>query len=201
MSHSSNSKTLWSHSILGLNTQTPNPNNHTKPNIASHSSKIFKHSDHNQSLVFRGLSPPTTSGFLEQMVRCVPLNAARLSPLSLKELWVKTLMHRTSGTILATSRNKVKHLSPLHCFTQPKGYNTRTNPLPLLHTGEEDPFPLLHTSERVFTGFLGMENLAQHLIPARTFKHDKTLSTCNTSEFTDCHKFHTITSCMGNNVR
>jgi len=24
-----------------LNTQTPNPNNHTKPNIASHSSKIF----------------------------------------------------------------------------------------------------------------------------------------------------------------
>jgi len=24
-----------------LNSQTPNPNNHTKPNIASHSSKIF----------------------------------------------------------------------------------------------------------------------------------------------------------------
>jgi len=38
-------------------TQTPNPNNHTKPNIASHSSNIFKHSDHTQALVFRGLSP------------------------------------------------------------------------------------------------------------------------------------------------
>jgi len=41
MSHSSNTETLCSHSILGLNTQTPNSNNHSKPNIASHSSKIF----------------------------------------------------------------------------------------------------------------------------------------------------------------
>jgi len=31
MLHSINTKTLWSQSILGLNTQTPNPNNHTKP--------------------------------------------------------------------------------------------------------------------------------------------------------------------------
>jgi len=39
-------------------TQKPqNPNNHTKPNIASQSFKIFKHSDHNQALVIRGLSP------------------------------------------------------------------------------------------------------------------------------------------------
>jgi len=34
-------ETLLSQSILGLNSQTPNPNNHTKPNIASPSSKIF----------------------------------------------------------------------------------------------------------------------------------------------------------------
>jgi len=82
-------------------------------------------------------------------------------------------MHRTSGTILATSRNKVKHLSPPHCFTQARGYNTWTNPLPLLHTGEEDPFPLLHTGERVFTGFLCTKNLTQHLIPPRSFKQGK----------------------------
>jgi len=46
-------------------------------------------------------------------------------------------MHRTSGTILATSRNKLKHLSLPHYFTQARGYNTRTNPLPLLHTGKK----------------------------------------------------------------
>ena len=47
------------------------------------------------------------------------------------------------------SQNKVKHFSLPHYFTQVRGYNTRTNPLPLLHTGEEDPFPLLHTDERI----------------------------------------------------
>jgi len=102
-----------------------------------------------------------------------PTITARLSSLFLKELWVNTSMHHTSGSILATSRNKVKHLSLLHCLTQARGYNTRTNPLPLLHTGKEDPFPLLHTSERVFTGFLGTENLIQHLIPTRAFKQGK----------------------------
>jgi len=91
-------------------------------------------------------------------------------------------MHRTSGTILATSQNKVKHLSPTYCFTKAREYNTRTNPLPLVHTGEEDTFPLLHIGERVFTGFLGMENLTQHLIPPRAFKQSKILSICNTSE-------------------
>jgi len=35
--------------------------NHPKPNIASYSLKIFKHSDHNQALVF----PTTLSSFLE----------------------------------------------------------------------------------------------------------------------------------------
>jgi len=82
-------------------------------------------------------------------------------------------IHRTLGTILATSRNKVKHFSPLHCFTQARGYNTRTNPLSLLHIGEKDPFPLLHTGERVFTRFLGMENLTQHLIPLRVLNKVK----------------------------
>jgi len=38
-------------------TLNQNAINHAKPNIASHSSKIFKHSDHNKSLVFRDLSP------------------------------------------------------------------------------------------------------------------------------------------------
>ena len=143
--------------------------------------------------------PTTTSSFLEQMVRCVPLNATRLSPLSLKELWVKTSMHRTSGIILTMSRNKVKHLSPPHCFTQARQYNTRTIPLPLVHTGEEDPFPLLHTGERVFTEFLGTENLTQHLIPPRAFKQNKILSICNTSELQICqqntyyHLIHIIT--------
>jgi len=126
--------------------------------------------------------PTTTSSFLEQMVRCVLLNATRLSPLSLKELWVKTSMHRTSGTILATRQNKVKHLSPLHYFTQARGYNTWTNPLPLLHTGEEDPFPLLHTGKRVFIGLLGTENLTQHLIPPRALQARQTLPTYNTWE-------------------
>jgi len=82
-------------------------------------------------------------------------------------------MHRTSDTILATSRNKIKHLSPPHCFTQARGYNTRTNHLPLVHTGEEDPFPLLHTGERVFTGFLGVKNLTQYLIPPRVLNKAK----------------------------
>ena len=82
-------------------------------------------------------------------------------------------MHRIPGTILATSRNKVKHLSLPHCFTQAREYNTRTNPLPLLHIGEENPFPLLHTSERVFTRFLDTKNLTQHLIPPRTFNKAK----------------------------
>ena len=106
--------------------------------------------------------PTTTSSFLEQVVRCVPLNVVRLSPLSLKELWVKTLMHRTSGTILATSRNKVKHLSPFHYFTKARGYNTRTNPI-----------PLLHICEIVFTGFLGTKNLTQHLILPRALQARK----------------------------
>jgi len=136
-------------------TLNQNSINHAKPNITSHSSHSSSHIVIINNLWFSAAShPTTTSSFLEQMVRCVLLlNAVRLSPLSLKELWVKTSMHRTSGTILATSRNKEKHLSPPHCFTQVRGYNTRTNPLPLLHTGE-----------RVFTGFLGTENLTQHLI-------------------------------------
>jgi len=79
-------------------------------------------------------------------------------------------MHRTLGIILATSRNKMKHISPSHYFTQARGYNTQTNLLILLHTGENDPFPLLHTGKRVFTGFLGTENLTQHSIPTRAFK-------------------------------
>jgi len=83
-------------------------------------------------------------------------------------------MHRTSGTILATSQNNEKHLSPPHCFTQARGYNTRTNPLPLFHTGEEDPFPLFHTGERVSTGLLGTENLA-------TFNSTKSFSTRQTT--------------------
>jgi len=91
-------------------------------------------------------------------------------------------MHHTLGTILATSRNKEKHLSPPHCFTQARGYHTRTNHLPLLHTGEKDPFPLLHTGERVFTRFLGTENLTQHLIPPRVLQARQTLPTCNTWE-------------------
>jgi len=78
-------------------------------------------------------------------------------------------MHRTPGTILAMSRNKVKHLSPSHCFTQAREYNTQMNPLPRLHTGVEDPFPLLHIGERVFTGSLGTVNLTQHLISPTAF--------------------------------
>jgi len=109
-------------------------------------------------------------------------------------------MHRTSGTILATSQNKVKHLSPPHCFTQVRGYNTRTNHLPLLHTGEEDPFPLLHTGEIVFTGFLCTENLTQHLIPPRVFKQIKILSTCNTWRFLITNQIHTITLCLKNKI-
>jgi len=67
----------------------------------------------------------------------------------------------------------VKHFfSPL-CFAQAREYNTRTNPLPLLHTSGDDHFPLLHTGERVIIGSLGAENLTQHLIPPRLFKQDK----------------------------
>jgi len=97
-------------------------------------------------------------------------------------------MHHTSGTILGTSRNKVKLLSLPHCFTQVRGYNTRTNPLPLLHIGEDDPFPLLHTSERVTTGFLGMENLTQHLIPTKVFKQGKTLPNMQHMRITYCQQ-------------
>jgi len=109
-------------------------------------------------------------------------------------------MHCTPGTIVAMSRNKVKHFSPPYCFTQTREYNTRTNPLPLLHTSEEYPFPLLHTSERVFTGSLGTENLTQHLIPPKSFKKGKILSTCNTSELQIANEIHIITSCMENKV-
>jgi len=142
--------------------------------------------------------PTTTSSFLEIDGSTCPIIAARLSPLFLKELWVKTSVHRTSGTILATSWNKVKYFSPPYCFTQVREYNTRTNPLPLLHAGEEDPFPLLHTGERVFIGSLGMENLTQHLIPPRVFKKGKTLSTCIGLELQIANKTHTISSCMEN---
>jgi len=72
---------------------------------------------------FVAFYPTTTSSFLEIDGSMCPTIAARLSPLFLKKLWVKTLMHRTLG-ILATSRNKVKHLSPLHCLTQAREYNT-----------------------------------------------------------------------------
>ena len=105
-------------------------------------------------------------------------------------------MHRTSGTILATSRNKVKVLFPSHFFKQAREYNTQTNPLPLLHTGEKDPFPLLHIGERVFTRSRGTKNLTQHLIPPRAFKQGKTLSTCNISELQIANKIQTITSCI-----
>jgi len=119
--------------------------------------------------------PTTTSSFLKIDRSMCPAMAVRLSPIFLKELWVKTLMHRTPGTILATSQNKVKHLSAPHYFTQAREDNTRTNPLPLLHTGEEDPFPLLHTGERVIIRSLSTENLTQPLIPPRVFKKGKTL--------------------------
>ena len=109
-------------------------------------------------------------------------------------------MHRTSGTILAMSRNKEKHLSPPHYFTQARGYNTRTNPLPLLHIGEEDPFPLLHTGERVFTRFLGTENLTQHLISPRAFDKTKHSQHPNTCEYHIAIQVYTITSCLKNKV-
>jgi len=105
------------------------------------------------------LYPTTTSSFLEIDGSTCPTIAVRLSPIFLKELWVKPSMHHTPDTILAMSRNKAKHLSLSHCFTQAKEYNTQTNPLPLLHTGEDDSFPLLHTGERVFTRSLGTKNL------------------------------------------
>jgi len=98
------------------------------------------------------------------------------------------------------SQNKLKHLSPPHCFTQAREYNTRTNPLPLLHTGEKDPFPLLHTGKRVIIGSLGMENLTQHLIPSRVLKQGKTLLTCNIGELLIANKIHTTTSCLKNKV-
>jgi len=106
-------------------------------------------------------------------------------------------MHRTLDTIPATSQNKAKHLSSHHCFAQTREYNTRTNPLPLLHTGEEDPFPLLHTGEREITGSLGTENLTQHLI---SLQASKTFPTCNTLELQIANKIQTTTSCMGNKV-
>jgi len=55
-------------------------------------------------------------------------------------------------------------------FTQARRYNTRTNPLPLLNTSEEDPFPVLHTGEKVFTRFLGTENLTQHFNSTKRFQ-------------------------------
>jgi len=102
-------------------------------------------------------------------------------------------MHRTPGTILVTSQNKAKHLSPPHCFTQAREYNTQTNPLLLLHTGEDDPFPLLHTSERVFTGSLGTKNLTQHLISPRFFNQEITLPTYNIRNLKIPNQIHTIT--------
>jgi len=144
--------------------------------------------------------PTTTSSFLEIDGSMCTAVAARLSPLFLKELWVKTSMHRTPDTILVTSRNKAKHLSSPHCFAQAREYNTQINLLPLLHTGKKDPFPLLHTGEKVITGSLGTENLTQHLIPPRFFKQGKTLPICNTWELQIANKIHTTTSCLKNKV-
>jgi len=129
-----------------------------------------------------------------------PAIAARLSPLFLKELWVKLSMHRTPGTILTTRQNKTKNLSSPHCFAQMRKYNTQTIPLPLLHIGNEDPFPLLDTCERVRAGSLGMENLTQHLIPPKLFKQGKTLPICNTWELHIANKIYTTTSCLENKV-
>jgi len=68
---------------LWFETHNPqHPNNHTKPNITSHSFKIFTHGDHNQTLVFRGLSPITTSSFLEQIVQYVPQSQPDCLPYS-----------------------------------------------------------------------------------------------------------------------
>jgi len=54
-------------------------------------------------------------------------------------------MHRTPGTILATSRNKAKTFFPsplLHTGERVQQVKTSfTNPLPLLHTGEEESLP------------------------------------------------------------
>jgi len=164
-----------------LNTQPPKSKQPHQTNKPSHSFKIFKHSDHNQALVFCGLYPTTTSSFLEIDGLMCPIIVVRLSPLFLKELWVKTSMHRTPGTILATSRNKVKHLSPLHYFTQAREYNTQTNPLSLLHIGE-----------RVITGSLSTKNLIQHLTPTRVFKQGKTLPICNTWRLHIVNQIHTL---------
>jgi len=70
------------------------------------------------------------------MVRCVPLNAVRLSSLFLKELWVKMSMHRTPALYsqraeirwniyplpTASLRREGTTLKPIlyHCFTQDK---------------------------------------------------------------------------------
>jgi len=170
---------------------------HIKPNKLLHSSRIVIII---KLWIFAAFYPTTTSSFLEIDGSMRPAIIIKLSPLFLKELWVKMSMHRTPSTILATSRNKAKHLSPTHFFTQAREYNTWTNSLPLLHTSEEGPFPLLHTSERVFTGSLGMKNLTQHLIPTRVFKQGKTLPTCNTWGLHITNKIHTITSCMENKV-
>jgi len=54
---------------------------------------------------FATFYPTTTSSFQEIDGSMCPAIAVILSPLFLKELWVKTSIHRTSGTILVTSRN------------------------------------------------------------------------------------------------
>jgi len=144
--------------------------------------------------------PTTTSSFLEIHGSMCLAIAAKLSPLFLKDLWVKTLMHRTLGTILVMSWNKAKHLSSFHYFTKARKYNTQTNSLPLFHTGEEDPFSLLHTSERVITRSLGTENLTQHLIPPWFFNKRITLLTYNTRKLKIVNQIHTITFCMVNKI-
>jgi len=144
--------------------------------------------------------PTTTSSFLKSDGLICLAITTRLSPLFLKDLWVKMSMNRTQSTILATSRNKEKHLSSPYCFVQAREYNTHTNPLPLLHISEEDPFSLVHTGKRVITSSLGTKNLTQHLIPPRVFKQGKTLPTCTTWESQIANKIHTTTSYMGNKV-
>jgi len=144
--------------------------------------------------------PTTTSSFLEINGLMCPTIAARLSPLFLKELWVKMLMHRTLDIILATSRNKTKHLSypPLLCIGKSVQHSDQSSTT--ASHKQRWPFSIASHRQKCLHWVSRYEKPHTTLISTRVFKQGKTLLTCNTWGLHIANKIHTITSCMWNKV-
>jgi len=122
------------------------------------------------------------------MVWCVPLNVARLSPLSLNELWVKTSMHRTSGTILVTSRNKVKTSFPsplLHTCKRVQHSNKSSTTT--LHR-RRGPLSTASHRRKSLHWVPRYEKPHTTLNSTKSSQQGKTLPTYNTWEFVYCQQ-------------